>query len=67
MEIVSVLICIRVRAAFGLGEILCRMDELEVKSGSLAMRELPAIKWEVTDSNGASGIRVGTCERSQFE
>jgi hypothetical protein len=67
LEIVTVLICIRARAAFGLGESLCRMDELGVRSGSLAMKELPAIKWEVTDSNGAAGIRVGTCERNQFE
>ena len=36
---------------------------LGVRSGSLAMRELPAINWEVMDSNRAAGVRVDTCER----
>ena len=67
MGIVSVLIYIRARATFGLGENLCRMDELGVRSNSLAMRELLAIKWEVTDNNRAAGIKVGTYERNQFK
>jgi hypothetical protein len=67
LGIITILICIRARVAFGLGESLYRMDELGVRSDCLVMRELPAIKWEVTNSNGAVGIRVDTYERSQFK
>jgi hypothetical protein len=67
LGIITVLIYIRARAAFGLGGSLCRMCELGVRSSNLTMRELPAIKWEVTDSNRAVGIRVDTYKKSQFK
>jgi hypothetical protein len=40
---------------------------LGVGGGSLAMRELPAVNWKVMGSDRAAGVRVGTCERGQFE
>jgi hypothetical protein len=40
---------------------------LGVRSGSLAMWELPAVNWKVMDSNRAPGVRVGACERGQFK
>jgi hypothetical protein len=40
---------------------------LGVGGGSLAMRELPVVSWKVTGSDRAAGVRVGTCERGQFE
>jgi hypothetical protein len=40
---------------------------LGVRSGSLAMRDLLAVNWEVTDSNRVVGVRIGACERGQFK
>jgi hypothetical protein len=67
LGVIAILINIRARAAFGLGESLWRVYMLGVRSGSLAMRDLLAVNWEVTDSNRVVGVRIGACERGQFK